>query len=561
MSVLFSGRNVVATPVHTTQRENHHPGATVREHFLRDILSTVAKVRTTFICRSCGSVHPKWMGKCPDCGTWDSLEESRVNASADRDAQQGLAAKFSFDPDEATLGASAFGADAPVAAPIGLIDETSPDAPGRKRIVTGVHELDRVLGGGLVPGSAILVGGDPGIGKSTLLLQAAASLASRNVRTLYVTSEESAEQVKLRAERLHLSSGPPPIEQSEMGGARGGSSLPQTIPGATAGLPGRAPSSTSSSSNIRDELWLLADTNLARIVEQARRARPAALVIDSVQMIYKGDLDASPGSVAQLRRCCTELVYLAKISGMAVILVGHVTKEGSLAGPRLLEHLVDAVLYFEGDRHHAHRVLRGVKNRFGTTLEIGLFEMGDSGLREVADGAGVAARAEKPQPGSVVCPTISGTRCLLVEMQALTATGFLGSAKRKASGVDGNRLAMLIAVLEQHAGLRLADRDVFASAVGGVRIAEPAADLALALAIAGAHLKRAASPTTAVVGEVGLGGEIRPVSRLEQRVREAARLGYTTVAVPHGAPIKQLQRDGVEILPLRTISDAIQRLL
>lgn len=487
------------------------------------------------------------MGKCPDCGTWDSLEESRVNASAERDAQQGLAAKFAFDADEAALGASATlgSSDSPVAAPIGQIDETSPDAPGRRRIVTGVHELDRVLGGGLVPGSAILVGGDPGIGKSTLLLQAAASLASRGARTLYVTSEESAEQVKLRAERLHLSSASPPIERREMRGVRRGASLDQTI----------------SSANIRDELWLLADTNLARIVEQARRARPAALVIDSVQMIYKGDLDASPGSVAQLRRCCTELVYLAKISGMAVILVGHVTKEGALAGPRLLEHLVDAVLYFEGDRHHAHRVLRGVKNRFGTTLEIGLFEMGDTGLREVADGAGVAARAEKPQPGSVVCPTISGTRCLLVEMQALTATGFLGSAKRKASGVDANRLAMLIAVLEQHAGLRLADRDVFASAVGGVRIAEPAADLALALAIAGAHLKHAASPATAVVGEVGLGGEIRPVSRLEQRVREAARLGYTTVAVPVGAPLKQLQRDGVEILPLRTIGDAIQRLL
>lgn len=500
------------------------------------------------------------MGKCPDCGTWDSLEESRVNASADRDAQQGLAAKFSFDPDEATLGASVIGADAsgaPVAAPIGQIDETSPDAPGRRRIVTGIHELDRVLGGGLVPGSAILVGGDPGIGKSTLLLQAAASLASRNVRTLYVTSEESAEQVKLRAERLHLSSGSPPVEQREMERVSGGSSSdPLPLSGR-----GRGGSSLPPSSPVRDELWLLADTNLARIVEQARRARPAALVIDSVQMIYKGDLDASPGSVAQLRRCCTELVYLAKISGMAVILVGHVTKEGALAGPRLLEHLVDAVLYFEGDRHHAHRVLRGVKNRFGTTLEIGLFEMGDSGLREVADGAGVAARSDKPQPGSVVCPTISGTRCLLVEMQALTATGFLGSAKRKASGVDGNRLAMLIAVLEQHAGLRLADRDVFASAVGGVRIAEPAADLALALAIAGAHLKRAASPTTAVVGEVGLGGEIRSVSRLEQRVREAARLGYTTVAVPHGSPIKQLKRDGVEILPLRTIDDAIQKVL
>ncbi len=467
------------------------------------------------------------MGKCPDCGTWDALEESRQNASAHLDAQQGLAAKFAFDPDEAALSAAS-AADAPLAAPIGQIDETSPDSPGKRRIVTGVNELDRVLGGGLVPGSAILVGGDPGIGKSTLLLQAAASLAARSVRTLYVTSEESAEQVKLRAERLRFDSDA---------------------------------SSSPSSDRVRDELWLLADTNLARIIEQARRARPAVLVIDSVQMIYKGDLDASPGSVAQLRRCCTELVYLAKLSGMAVILVGHVTKEGALAGPRLLEHLVDAVLYFEGDRHHAHRVLRGVKNRFGTTLEIGLFEMGDSGLREVLDGSGLAARTDKPQPGSVVCPTISGTRCLLVEMQALTATGFLGSAKRKASSVDGNRLAMLIAVLEQHAGLRLADRDVFASAVGGVRINEPAADLALALAVAGAHLKRAASPTTAVVGEVGLGGEIRPVSRLEQRVREAARLGYTTVAVPHGSPIKQLKRDGVEIITLRTIGDAIKNLL
>jgi DNA repair protein RadA/Sms len=473
------------------------------------------------------------MGKCPDCGTWDSLEETRENASAHLDAQQGLAAKFAFDPDEAALSAVvAAGGDAPLAAPIGQIDESSPDSPGKRRIVTGVNELDRVLGGGLVPGSAILVGGDPGIGKSTLLLQAAASLAARNVRTLYVTSEESAEQVKLRAERLRFEASADDYEPDAAAIQR-----------------------------VRDELWLLADTNLARIIEQARRARPAALVIDSVQMIYKGDLDASPGSVAQLRRCCTELVYLAKLSGMAVILVGHVTKEGALAGPRLLEHLVDAVLYFEGDRHHAHRVLRGVKNRFGTTLEIGLFEMGDSGLREVIDGSGLAARTDKPQPGSVVCPTISGTRCLLVEMQALTATGFLGSAKRKASSVDGNRLAMLIAVLEQHAGLRLADRDVFASAVGGVRINEPAADLALALAVAGAHLKRAASPTTAVVGEVGLGGEIRPVSRLEQRVREAARLGYTTVAVPHGSPVKQLKRDGVEIITLRTIGDAIKNLL
>lgn len=478
------------------------------------------------------------MGKCPDCGAWDSLEEHRVASSAALDPQKGLAVSFAFDPDSAGEGVGLSGGiaslESPVAAPIGQIDDASDEAIGRRRVPTTIAEFDRVLGGGLVPGSAILIGGDPGIGKSTLLLQAAASLASRSVRTLYVTSEESAEQVKLRAERLRFDASRD--EKPSPGGA-----------GAT--------------ERVRKELWLLADTNLARIVEQARKARPAVLVIDSVQMIYKADLDASPGSIAQLRRCCTELVYLAKLSGMTVILVGHVTKEGALAGPRLLEHLVDAVLYFEGDRHHAHRVLRGVKNRFGTTLEIGLFEMGDAGLREIADGAGVAASSDKPMPGSVVCPTISGTRCLLVEMQALTATGFLGAAKRKASGVDSSRLAMLIAVLEQHAGLRLADRDVFSSAVGGVKVVEPAADLALALAVAGSHLKRTVAPATAVVGEVGLGGEIRLVSRLEQRVREAARLGYTTVVVPQGSPTKQLARDSVEIVPVRTITEAIKQLL
>lgn len=517
----------------TPKRDSRTKGATPHAPFFAlSYPHPVAKTRTSFLCRSCGAVQLKWMGKCPDCGAWDSLEEQRVESSAARDPQKGLAASFAFDPESAGAGVASL--DAPAAAPIGQIGDAGDDAPGRRRIPTAIAEFDRVLGGGLVPGSAILVGGDPGIGKSTLLLQAAASLAARAVRTLYVTSEESAEQVKLRAERLRVEA--TRDEKPSPGGA-------------------------GAARRVREELWLLADTNLARIVEQARRARPAVLVIDSVQMIYKADLDASPGSIAQLRRCCTELVYLAKLSGMAVILVGHVTKEGALAGPRLLEHLVDAVLYFEGDRHHAHRVLRGVKNRFGTTLEIGLFEMGDTGLREIADGAGVAARKEPPMPGSVVCPTISGTRCLLVEMQALTATGFLGAAKRKASGVDSNRLAMLIAVLEQHAGLRLADRDVFASAVGGVRVVEPAADAALALAIAGAHLKRTVSPTTAVVGEVGLGGEMRLVSRLEQRVREAARLGYTTIAVPQGSPVKQLAREGVEIMQVRTISDAIKQLL
>ena len=366
-----------------------------------------------------------------------------------------------------------------------------------ERISSGISEFDRVLGGGLVAGSAVLVGGDPGIGKSTLLLQVAGAIGRSGKKVLYVSSEESARQIGLRADRLGV--GDP------------------------------------------EGLFVQADTNLARIIEQARRVLPDVMVIDSVQMIYKADLDASPGSVTQLRRCCAELVYLAKLSGIAVVLVGHVTKEGQLAGPRLLEHLVDAVLYFEGDRYHAHRVVRTVKNRFGTTMEIGLFDMTGGGLREVEGGVSAAAAEGLAQsrPGSVTSAVMTGSRCALVEVQALTATGFLGSAKRKASGIDPNRLAMLIAVLEQHAELRLADRDVFASSVGGVRVVEPAGDLALLLAIGGAHFRRGLEARTAVVGEVGLGGEVRAVSQLDNRVHESARLGVETLIVP-ASQVKQV---------------------
>jgi DNA repair protein RadA/Sms len=292
--------------------------------------------------------------------------------------------------------------------------------------------------------------------------------------------------------------------------------------------------------------------------------RPSVIVIDSVQMVYKPDVPAAPGSVTQLRRCCADLVYLAKASGVAIVLVGHVTKEGQLAGPRLLEHLVDCVLSFEGDRYHSHRIVRSAKNRFGTTMEIGLFEMTGRGLREVPEGAGVpAAGGEEPRPGSVVSPVMTGTRCILVELQALTATGFLGAAKRKSSGLDSNRLAMLIAVLEQHGGLRLADRDVFASSVGGIKVNEPAADLALLLAIAGAHYRRSLDRATIAVGEVGLGGEVRSVPQLEQRVREAARLGYTKAIIPRlHASEKGLIAAvrGVELMQVRTVSQAIELL-
>jgi DNA repair protein RadA/Sms len=322
------------------------------------------------------------------------------------------------------------------------------------------------------------------------------------------------------------------------------------------------PAKGDGAASLPEHLFILAETNLARIVEQARKVKPAAIVIDSVQMIYKPDVPAAPGSVTQLRRCCADLVYLAKAAGIAIVLVGHVTKEGNLAGPRLLEHLVDCVLSFEGDRYHSHRIVRSAKNRFGTTLEIGLFEMTSRGLREVPEGAGVpAALGAEPRPGSVVCPIMTGTRCMLVEVQALTATGFLGAAKRKSSGLDSNRLAMLIAVLEQHGGLRLADRDVFASSVGGIRVSEPASDLALLLAIAGAHYRRSLDGATAAVGEVGLGGEVRGVPQLEVRLREAARLGYKRIITPglHASEQGMLKGlKGVEVVQVRTVGRAME---
>ncbi len=474
----------------------------------------MAKVREVFVCSACGGTHSRWMGKCPDCGAWDSLESQTLDKASGLDPQRGIVEVWRSMGDRKGDAESARDG-APSATPIA-------EAGGgveSQRIPSTIGELDRVLGGGLVEGSVVLLGGEPGIGKSTLLLQSAASWAHRGGRVLYVSSEESAEQVRGRAERLGASN--------------------------------------------EKELFVLADTNLARIVEQVRRIVPRVLVIDSVQMVYKSDIPAGPGSVTQLRRCVADLVYLAKASGIAVVLVGHVTKEGVLAGPRVVEHLVDVVLTFEGDRYHAHRIVRAVKNRYGTTMELGIFEMTGAGLREAPEGAGVAAVQGRdgapPRPGSVVCPVVQGSRCVLVEIQALTASGFLGAAKRKSSGLDSNRLAMLIAVLEQHAGLRLADMDVFASSVGGLRVVEPASDLALLMSIAGAHRRKAIEPATAVVGEVGLGGEVRPVTQIEQRAREAMRLGYTSLLVPH-PNAKQASVKGVRVVGVRTIEHAIETL-
>ena len=480
----------------------------------------MAKVKTSFVCRDCGNVQPKWMGKCPDCGAWDALERFTERPDA-ADAQAPGALSLGGGP-----GDPADPAVARASRRATPIAEVKPlDVP---RIPTGIDEFDRVLGGGLVPGSVSLLGGDPGIGKSTLLLQAAAALAGRGRRVLYATSEESAAQVKLRADRLDGSAD----------AARGAN------------------------------LLLLAEPNLAVIAEEARRTKPDFLVLDSIQLAYRGDIDAIPGSLQQLRRCCLDLVSLAKTTGTAVAVVGHVTKEGDLAGPKLLEHLVDVVLAFEGDRHHAYRVVRAVKNRFGSTQELGLFEMTGAGLAEVeeatlaADGATDAAGRPARRPGTVFAPVLAGSRVLLAEIQALTATGFLGAAKRRAGGLDAARLAMLIAVLEKHGGLRLADQDVYASVLGGIRITEPAADLAVALAVAGAFHDRAAGAATAALGEIALSGEVRAVRQLDLRVQAAVRRGARLLLVPaaQAAAARAAAGRAAEVLPVAAIRDGIDQL-
>ncbi len=470
--------------------------------------------RTQFLCNNCGSVHAKWMGKCPDCGTWDGLQEYKAPTPDARKPQSQTA--------DITHGVDA----------LPLADIDLDDLP---RIPTGTGEFDRILGGGIVPGSAVLVGGEPGIGKSTLLLQIASNLAAgaqalppdhailprppknaptAGVRVLYVTSEESARQTKMRAARLGITS---------------------------------------------PNLLVLAETNVERIINQINKVQPAVAVIDSIQMIYKPDLPAAPGSVTQLRDCCMELVYLAKASGTAIVFVGHVTKAGTLAGPKIIEHIVDTVVYFEGDRFHSHRIVRCIKNRFGSTHEVGLFEMTGSGLKEVLDPGNLFIEQhgpDGPPSGSILTAAMQGSRVLLLEVQALTASSVIGAARRKVSGVSSDRVGMIIAVLEKRCELRLAAEDVFVNVAGGVKVVEPAIDLAVALAIASAHINRPMPIGSFAVGELGLGGEVRSVSQLEIRLREAARLGVGHAIVPPvGTNIPKL--GGMALHQVRRLQQAI----
>ncbi len=443
--------------------------------------------KTVFSCRSCGGESPKWLGKCPHCGEWNTLEEVLAEAPQ-KNRFQALS-----------------GAAAPAVATLAEIE-----AADVERESTGQEELDRVLGGGLVAGGVVLIGGDPGIGKSTLLLQALDSMSAR-LPVLYVTGEESGAQVALRARRLGLS------------GAR---------------------------------VRVLAEIHLEKILATLDVEKPTLAVIDSIQTLYSDQLTSAPGSVTQVRECAAQLTRVAKSRGIGIVLVGHVTKEGALAGPRVLEHIVDTVLYFEGDTHSSFRLVRAIKNRFGAVNEIGVFAMTERGLKGVANPSAIFLSTHgEPVPGTCVLVTLEGTRPLLVEIQALVDSG--GPSPRRLSvGLDRDRLAMLLAVLHRHAGVSCMDQDVFVNAVGGVRIGEPAADLAVLLAIQGSLRGRALPRGFIAFGEVGLAGEVRPAPRGQERLKEAAKLGFSVAVVPKAnAPKKPIE--GLTVHAVERIEQAI----
>ena len=467
----------------------------------------MARPQSRYVCQSCGDAVLRWEGQCRACGAWNSLVETVIrepSRSGRTAGPRGLA------------GAGVGG----TARPLGEIGTA--DVP---RLTVGIAELDRVLGGGLVPGSIVLLGGEPGIGKSTLLLQAAAGLVrgdDPSTRVLYATGEESAAQVRLRAGRLGL-------------------------------LDGLAAT----------RVTILAEHEVGRIVDEARAAAPVVLIVDSVQTATTDDLDGSAGSVGQVREATSRLMDYAKGEGVAVILAGHVTKDGSIAGPKTLEHLVDAVVNLEGERFAGLRILRASKNRFGSTEEVGVFEMGEAGLTEVADPArAFLVEHSVPAAGSVVAPTMEGSRPLLVEVQALVTPAAYGNPVRRASGLDGNRLNLLTAVLGRRAGIALGSHDVYANLAGGLAVSEPGLDLPLALALASSLRDRPIAPGTVVIGEVGLLGELRGVSGLERRLREAARLGFTRAIVPRpgrGRPTPEIP--GVRIDVAETLREAVERAL
>jgi DNA repair protein RadA/Sms len=457
------------------------------------------RLPTVFVCQECGSQSPKWLGRCGDCGAWNSLVEERPTEEG-----TGAAAPHRY----ALTGAGA----ARLYADIALEQHA--------RLTTGIDEFDRVLGGGIVPGSLVLLGGEPGIGKSTLLLQAAANMARTIGPVLYSSGEESEHQIKSRGERLNV---------------------------------GEAP------------LYLLAETCLERILEEIARIKPALVIVDSIQTVFSLKFQSAPGSIGQVREAATQLLFMAKGQNIPTLLVGHVTKDGSLAGPKALEHVVDTVLYFEGERHHSHRVVRAVKNRFGAVSELGVFEMTSGGLRPVPNPSKLFL-AERPAnaPGSAVLCSVEGSRPILVEVQALVSSSTYGTARRMASGIDQQRLTLLLAVLEKRAGLNLIGDDVFVNIAGGMTVDEPASDLGVLAAIASSVRNRVIPATTAMFGEVGLAGEVRGISQASLRVREAAQMGFERCIMPE-ANIEPGERgapgSACELIGVRSVGEALDALL
>ncbi|MCX5725994.1 MAG: DNA repair protein RadA [Candidatus Saganbacteria bacterium] len=440
------------------------------------------KQEVRFLCQNCGYDSPRWLGRCPECGEWNAIVEEKVAPE--------VKTKISLP-------------STPTEKPRPI---TELDFKVEERFPTKIAELDRVLGGGIVSGSVVLVGGEPGIGKSTLMLQSAYALSSNGSSVLYVTGEESSKQLRLRAERL---------------GA------------------------------LSPKLSVLPETNLFAIEKSIEEMKPKFVIIDSIQTIYREDIPSAPGSVSQVRECASYLTRIAKTSGIPLFLIGHVTKEGSIAGPRVLEHVVDTVLYFEGERYKQYRILRATKNRFGSTNEVGIFEMKEAGLKEVLNPSEVFL-SERPEktPGSVVTATIEGTRPLLVEIQALVSPSSMVQPRRTVTGIDYNRASIIIAVLERRLGLKLGSQDIYINVAGGVRVNEPAMDLPVAAAIASCFRDKAVNQGLVVVGEIGLGGEVRAVNHIEMRVKEAEKLGFKEIVIPRGNQEEVKNIKGIKVLPV-----------
>ena len=452
-----------------------------------------SKIKTVYVCQSCGTQSPRWMGKCPDCGAWNTMVEEQVEKSRDIGS------------------AKRQGGSEPI-----LLNEIQ--ARDEDRFVTKIGELDRVLGGGIVPGSVVLIGGDPGIGKSTLVLQMLRQVSELRGKALYVTGEESPAQIKMRAQRLGVKA---------------------------------------------EHLYVLAETALDDIIRAADALEPQVLVVDSVQTVFTSELPSAPGSVGQVREVSGRLMIHAKKTGMPTFLIGHVTKDGAIAGPRVLEHIVDTVLYFEGDKGHSFRILRAVKNRFGSTNEIGVFEMKENGLSEVANPSELFL-AERPADatGSVVVSSLEGSRPILAELQALVAPSKLTMPRRTCIGVDYNRVSLLLAVLEKRVGMQLMGMDVFVNIVGGLKIDEPAVDLGIIAAVASSFRERPIAAQTVVMGEVGLAGEVRAISQAEARIKDAAKLGFKRCVLPalNVEKMDKASKNKMELLGVRSVDEAMERL-